>query len=116
MASGAAVSADPAALREFEKVVERFTNELPATERIAFSQSRSITAVYEEVYLMQQTHDKSKTFRYMNRLKPFIEALDKYSRVIDIFANVKPELIAFLWVLKFRFILRSQKLTTTRDL
>ncbi|RPA72434.1 hypothetical protein BJ508DRAFT_367261 [Ascobolus immersus RN42] len=105
MASITTASADPVALREFEKVVEMFTNELPATERIAFSQARSISAVYEEVYLIQQTQEKSKAFKYMNRLKPFIDGLDKYSRVIDIFTNVKPELVAFLWgPLKFLLV------------
>lgn len=91
-------SADPVSLKEFEKVIERFTNELPATERIAFSQAHSISAVYEEVYLIQQTQEKSKALRYLNRLKPFLDGLDKYSRVIDTFISVKPELMAYLWV------------------
>jgi len=46
---------------------------------------------------LQQKQHSSRRLQNLNRLKPFIEAMEQYGKVVTVFANTN-EIIAYVWV------------------
>lgn len=63
-----------------------------------FSKVSSADDVIDAAIAIQQQQAKTKTFRGLARIKPFITVLQDYSGVVDTFAQVKPDVLCLIWV------------------
>jgi hypothetical protein len=45
-----------------------------------------------------------KGLRNLNRIKPFLKALEQYAGVLDVFIQVKPDVLALIWVSQYQHI------------
>lgn len=70
------------------------------TDKAGIDLSKLATAddVYKAAKDIQQQQAKTKTYRGLKRIEPFIKALQDYSGVVDTFAQVKPDLLCLMWV------------------
>lgn len=46
---------------------------------------------------IQEKHNTARWSRNMKRLKPFLEAMEQYGKVIEVFLNAS-EILCFVWV------------------
>ena len=60
-------------------------------------QGTSIEDVWKQARDIQETQSKSKTLRNMQRIEHYVKGLERYAGVIEIFVQVKPDLLALIW-------------------
>ena len=60
-------------------------------------QGISIEDVWKQTRDIQETQSKSKTLRNMQRIEHYVKGLEQYAGVIEIFVQVKPDLLALIW-------------------
>lgn len=53
--------------------------------------------VYKAIDGMQKQQEKNGALRNLNRLRPFLDAMDQFGKVLDTFAN-SSEFVPFIWV------------------
>ena len=63
-----------------------------------FSQYNSIEQVYDATEKIQKEQEKSGTLRNLNKIQPYLECMSQYAQTIDTFVQVKPEILAVIWV------------------
>ena len=57
----------------------------------------TVDQVYEATKRLQEDQGKSKTLRSLGKIRTFLERLDEYSKVLGIFVQVKPDVLALIW-------------------
>lgn len=82
----------------FATAKEDFKRSLKNPAQYDFSKVTSIDDVYDEAEKIQRQQAKTKTLRGLNRLQPFLNALNEYSGIIDAFVQAKPEIMSLIWV------------------
>lgn len=84
-------------VQHFTDAFERAYSELTPLERNGIS-AATIKDVYHEIKVIQENQAKRRSLRNMKKLEPYINGLKSYSEVISIFVQVKPDLLALIWV------------------
>ena len=46
---------------------------------------------------VEREQSKRKSLRNLAKIRPLIDALENYSKVVEVFVNVKPAVLAFIW-------------------
>jgi hypothetical protein len=64
----------------------------------AISNATTIHDVAEAIAEVEEQQQRSGRLRALGRLKPFVRGLQEYARVIEVFVQVKPDIIGLLWV------------------
>lgn len=64
--------------------------------------STTLQNLREEIHRIQQKHAKSRSMKYMQRLEPFLFAMERYGKVVEIFVN-SSDMVAFIWVRQLRW-------------
>ncbi|KAI0549688.1 WD40 repeat-like protein [Xylaria curta] len=82
-------------LDSFHKALKRFKKALPPNLVDEFSVC-SLDDVRDICREIQDAHGRNGTLRHMRRLEPFIEAMEQFGKVIEMFANVN-EIVCFIW-------------------
>ena len=59
--------------------------------------SSSVSDLKIAISDVEKEQSKRKSLRNMGRLRPLIDALENYSKVVEVFVNVKPAVLAFIW-------------------
>lgn len=96
MASKASLGASDAS--SFEAAVQDFQNTLEEKEELDLNKFKTIDDVYEEINSIQAELGKKGQLRHMKKLAPLLACLDQYSSVFDTFVQVKPDVLALIWV------------------
>lgn len=91
------MSTTSTASRAFDTALSSFKNGLTEKEKLDFSQT-SIDDVYTETKRIQERQSQQGLLRNLRRIQPYINGLVQYSKVIEVFVQVKPEIMAFIWV------------------
>ncbi len=93
----------------FQKALTRFKNTLDPSLVNEFSvcNLRDVRDVCQDI---QNTHGREGRLRYMERIKAFIEAMEQFGKVIELFVNVS-EIVCFIWVSE-SFYFHHQRLLT----
>lgn len=81
----------------FDEALISFKEGLTDTEKLDFAQT-TIDDVLKAAKKIQEKQGKRALLRNLNRIKPYIDGLIQFSRVIEVFVQVKPEIMAFIWV------------------
>ncbi|KAI0857460.1 WD40 repeat-like protein [Xylaria cubensis] len=82
-------------LDSFQKALQRFKKALPPNLVDEFSIC-SLDDVRNTCREIQDAHGRNGTLRHMRRLEPFIEAMEQFGKVIEVFVNVN-EIVCFVW-------------------
>lgn len=64
------------------------------------SQLQSVTTIdgiWAFVNQLQREQSQNKRLLGLNRIRPFVERLGEYAGVIEVFTQVKPDVIALIW-------------------
>jgi len=80
----------------FHDVLERFKTSLSSNDRDEF-QFTTLDDLQAVIAAIQEKQASEKKMRNLTRLKKFLEAMDEYGKVIEIFLN-NSQFIAFVWV------------------
>ncbi|KAF8535977.1 hypothetical protein BDD12DRAFT_750061 [Trichophaea hybrida] len=83
----------------FEKARAKFLNgkELSRAHRDQILQVKNVDDVYDETDRLQKKQAKSRTLRYLGKIKPFLDCLQQYSEVVETFVTVNPATLALIW-------------------
>lgn len=93
----------------FHEALNRFKDSLGNTEREEF-QFTTLDDLQDVIKSIQDKQASEKKMRNMKRLKKFLEGMDEYGKVIEVFLNAS-EFVAFVWV-DLAFRLYRMTLTT----
>ena len=80
----------------FKRALARFKDHLSPTEQDEFGVT-SLKDVQETIARIQQTQGSERKMRNLTRIKAFLEAMEQYGKVVEVFVNVS-DIIAFVWV------------------
>ena len=80
----------------FERALNEFKKDLKKKDQDLFKNT-TLDGLKKCIGELQKKQHSSRRLQNLNRLKPFIEAIDQYGKVVTIFANTN-EILAFVWV------------------
>jgi hypothetical protein len=89
---------DPWMVEAFKEAIDEFKSRVKASNQINLDNYRSINDVYEETVRIQAEQAKTGTLRASSRLTPYLKFLAQYESIIEVFVQVKPEILALIWV------------------
>ncbi|KAG8533005.1 uncharacterized protein KY384_001787 [Bacidia gigantensis] len=82
----------------FSTAIEHFKIKSGLTSReLVDIQVTSLPNLQDALGSIQQKQLASKTQRHLRRLQPFLDSMEQYSQVINVFANTS-DIVAFIWV------------------
>ena len=84
----------------FTRALQRSQNGLTAAE-IAEFRVATIDDVWDMAAKLQAEQSARRSMQNMARIEPFISGLTRYSGVIGVFVQAKPDIMAFIWVAGF---------------
>lgn len=82
----------------FDAAVKDFQDELPDRDEFDFLAIKTIDDVYEEIERTQEEQGQKGQLRNMKGIAPFLACLEQYSGILDTFVQVKPNVLALIWV------------------
>lgn len=82
----------------FERAVNRFRQTLTDGEHKIFRHLTSEQDVWDLVEELQNEQGSRMSLQNMGRIEPFISGMRQYASVIEVFVQVKPEIMALIWV------------------
>lgn len=81
----------------FSRVLVAFQSRLSPQDIIKFH-----LTTYEDLKVfiteLQKEQAQRRGFRNLNKIRPFLNGLEQYGKVIEVFVNAKPDILAFVWV------------------
>ena len=87
----------------FQSALSDFTTRLTPKEQNDF-QLTTFDDVRREIARIQTEQENSKTMRNMVRIQSFLEAMDQFGEIVEVFLNTS-SLLAFVWG-PMKFILK----------
>lgn len=60
-------------------------------------QTTSITEVYDATDRLQKEQAKDGRLRHLAKIEPYLTRLNDYSKAIEVFIQVKPDVLALIW-------------------
>ena len=85
-----------AARAEFVSGLSRRTSKLAIAQ--ALSKATTVDDVRSEIAKIEEQQQRSGKLRALGRLKPFVKGLQEYAGVLEVFVQVKPDIIGLIWV------------------
>ena len=82
----------------FDIAIKEFLDSLVDGNEYDFSHFQSIHDVYDETEKIQKEQGRRGALRNLQRIQPFLQRLSEYSGVVEVFVQVKPDVLALLWV------------------
>jgi hypothetical protein len=88
------------AAEAFERARAEFLRkkELSSEHRTEISRYTKIDDVYDETTVLQNKQGGKRQLRSLGKIRPFLECLQTYAGVIEVFVQVKPEILGVIWV------------------
>ena len=80
----------------FQRALARFKSHLSPEEQENFGVT-SLEDVQETIAQIQSAQGSKRRMRNLTRIKGFIEAMEQYGKIVEVFLNVS-DIIAFVWV------------------
>ena len=80
----------------FRRVLQQFKNKLSESEceQFQFTELKDLKSSMKEI---QDEQASKSRMRNMNRLRKFLEGMEQYEKLIEVFLNAS-EFVAFVWV------------------
>lgn len=88
---------------EFKAARDDFFKSVKNPEKHDFTKFATAKDVWDATDDIQKRQSQTKTLRGLNRIRPFLEALNQFSDTIEVFVQAKPDILALLWVVTAPF-------------
>ena len=85
-------------LEPFERARKKVWNNLTAKEKNELAGTCTIEDVWEVAKGIQEKQAKRRELGNMNKIRPYLNGLQRYGDVIGVFASSNPEILALIWV------------------
>ena len=84
-------------LSKFANVLTSFKTHLSQEDmdRFKVATFNDLKSVVKDIQTEQACR---KSFRNMAKIRPYLDGLQQYAAVIEVFVNSKPDILAFIWV------------------
>jgi len=82
----------------FQSAAKNFLDNRNSKDKLDFASCQSITDVFKEIEKIQEEQGRTRTLRNMRKIQPFLDGIQQYAGVIDTFVQVKPDVLALIWV------------------
>lgn len=82
----------------FDQAKAEFLVECKDAPIIDFAKVTTVDDVYREAEEIQKKQAKSRNLRGLGRIKKCLDLLGQYADVIEVFVQVKPDVLALIWV------------------
>ena len=89
----ATASPEPAFSRSLADFKKRLSQE--DCERFSLTTFEDLRVAIDKI---QKEQAQRRSYRNLNKIKPFISTLQQYALVIEQFVNAKSDFLAFIWV------------------
>ena len=80
----------------FQRALARFKSHLSPAEQESFGVT-SLQDVQKTIVQIQDTQGSQSKMRNLTRIKAFVEAMEQYGKVVEVFLNAS-SILAFVWV------------------
>ncbi|KAK1833653.1 hypothetical protein QBC39DRAFT_432333 [Podospora conica] len=98
MAAAAPPAHDPVLAAAFESSKKDFFRQLKDPKfKAEIDKVTTINQVYDAAKQLQEDQGKRQSLRSLRRIDNFLQRLDKYSEVLGIFVQAKPDVLALIW-------------------
>ena len=87
-----------ASLEPFERAHKKVWKNLTAEEKNKLAATCTIEDVRKIAVDIQKEQAKRHELGNMNKIRPYLNALERYDDIIKIFVSAKPEILALIWV------------------
>jgi hypothetical protein len=81
----------------FEKILASFQTRLSQAD-VELFRITTFDDLKVAVATIQKEQAARKGLRNLNKIKPFLTCLNQYTQVLEVFVQVKPEILGFIWV------------------
>ncbi|KAK8134954.1 hypothetical protein PG984_006966 [Apiospora sp. TS-2023a] len=81
----------------FESARDDFMRDVKHANRFDFNRLVSVEDVWKATEEIQTKQAQTKTLRGLHRIRPFVEALTQFAATIEVFVQVKPDILALIW-------------------
>ena len=82
----------------FEAARAEFTAALTTEEKALLQGGSTAQDVLAEVQIIERSHrDKSVSRKFMKKIELLVKGVERYGEALNVLANVKPEILGFLW-------------------
>lgn len=88
---------DPAMLSKFSKILKSFMAQISPDDMDRFKVT-TFSDLKSVVRDIQAEQARRKSLRNMTKIRPYLDGLNQYAAVIEVFVNSKPDILAFIWV------------------
>lgn len=85
----------------FTTALDRFRQGLTGNEIKEFSHFTCAKDVWDSIDELQKEQASRNALQNMAQIEPFITGMAQYAKVIEVFVQVKPEIMALIWVRAF---------------
>ena len=93
-----------------------FRSKVPDNLIDSFAEIRKLEDLERAIRDIEARQADRKSLRYLNKIKPCLNALDEYSKAIEVFVNAKPEIMTLVWGPIKVCLLVGDNFTLQRDL
>ena len=80
----------------FQRALARFRSHLSPAKQEEFSVT-SLADVHVTIAHIQEVQGSERRMRNLTRIKAFLEAMEQYGKIVEVFLNVS-DILAFVWV------------------
>jgi hypothetical protein len=82
----------------FESLIQEFRSKLKDDALYReILKTKNIEEVYNITDKLQEEQARTGRMRHMSKITPFLEGLNGYARVIEVFMQAKPDVLALIW-------------------
>ena len=83
---------------DFDIAVSDFQSEVADQELFDFNALYTVDDLYNEIQKTQEEQGRNRQLRNMRKMEPLLDCLKQYSSVLDTIVQVKPSVLALIWV------------------
>ncbi|KAF2800245.1 hypothetical protein K505DRAFT_229197 [Melanomma pulvis-pyrius CBS 109.77] len=88
----------PSNASAFEKAVDAFKKNAGLSQaEMADFQMTSLHGLKVQIAIIQKDQQKSRKMLFLKRLSPFLDAIEQYGKVLEVFLNTS-NFVAYIWV------------------
>ncbi|KAL9614732.1 MAG: hypothetical protein Q9167_000801 [Letrouitia subvulpina] len=84
-------------MSSFEEAAASFRKRLSVENIQDFQNVQNIGDLTIAIRAIESEQSRRKAFRNLNRLRPFVNSLNDYARVIEVFVTCKPDILGLIW-------------------
>lgn len=81
----------------FSRVLSAFRSRL-SQQNIGDFQFTTFEDLKNVITKIQTEQAQRRSLRNLNKIRPLLNGLEQYSKVIEVFVNAKPDIMSFVWV------------------